>query len=188
MFRTPSHKQQNTSHKSMPMPIEIDADANISTMRFFGVSVSKGKPSATREVDKSMLVDARKWNCQKKRNLCIKREKCKNCKKSKVKSQTRVHCPSVSTRFDSIRHPWHSNHFPNHLQMLTSDIGAKLRRLFFLIQFQKNDRVFTFAGPRQPIGSNVPLHSRSAEICIISLGDILRLQGSNLIFGLQTTT
>jgi len=47
----------------MPMPIEIDADANISTMRFFGVSVSKGKagkPSATREVDKSMLVDARK--------------------------------------------------------------------------------------------------------------------------------
>jgi hypothetical protein len=54
------HEQQNTSHKSMPMPIEIDADANISTMRFFGVSVSKGKPSATREVDKSMLVDARK--------------------------------------------------------------------------------------------------------------------------------
>ena len=50
----------------MPMPIEIDADANISTMRFFGVSVSKGKPSATREVDKSMLVDARKCNCQKK--------------------------------------------------------------------------------------------------------------------------
>jgi hypothetical protein len=124
-----SNKTQATNRcqcqlKSMPMPIFL----RCVFLAFLYRKVSHQQHE--KSINQCLLMQGNE-TVKKKRNLCIKREKCKNCKKSKVKSQTRVHCPSVSTRFDSIRHPWHSNHFPNHLQMLTSDIGAKLRRLFF---------------------------------------------------------
>ena len=58
-------------------------------------------------------------------------------KKQSEESSCQARVRSVATTLDNIRHPWHRIRFPNHPQMLTSDIGAKLEIYkTFLIQFK----------------------------------------------------
>ena len=135
-----------------------------------------------------MVVDAIHVTALKKGILDKTRIMRKLKKKQSEESSCQARVRSVATTFDNIRHPWHRIRFPNHLQMLTSDIGAKFRRLFFFNSVQNNDCHFPFAGPQQAKRNHVPFLSRNAKICIISLEGTLRLDPTNLIFGLQTTT
>ena len=91
-----------------------------------------------------MVVDAIHVTALKKGILDKTRIMRKLKKKQSEESSCQARVRSVATTFDNIRHPWHRIRFPNHLQMLTSDIGAKFRRLFFLIPFNLKTMIVTF--------------------------------------------
>ena len=99
--------------------------------------------NVTRSINQ-MVVDAIHVTALKKGILDKTRIMRKLKKKQSEESSCQARVRSVATTFDNIRHPWHRIRFPNHLQMLTSDIGAKFRRLCFLIQFNLKTMIVTF--------------------------------------------
>ena len=135
-------------------------------------------------VDAIHVTASKKWNPGQNAN---------NAKIEK-KAKWRVELPGSCTKCrDNIRQHSTSMAQDSLSQPSTNAyIGywCEISKTFFFnsIQFENNDCHFPFAGPQQAKRNHVPFLSRNAKICIISLEGTLRLDPTNLIFGLQTTT
>jgi len=104
------------------------------------------------------------------------------CKKSKLKSQPRVHFPSVTTTFARI--PCSSNRFLNHLPVLL--VQKFVAHIIFFVLTPILNNGFEMTGAQRTTRSRVPLLLQNAKICTISSEGKLMLQATRRIFGLHT--